>query len=240
MEPHEPQGRPEPSATGGDASLPRPLERLRYRLPVIASLAAIGVLYLLVSERLTLGPSWLPLATVAVLILVAIVELTQEPNPAAIRVATLVVTSALTLAIAASTVLLVGILVTGGLPGIALLQGAGIIWVANLLTFAVWYWEIDGGGPLERRRTGPGPADFLFPQYTISHASARRAARRQTKPWTPEFVDYFFLAFNTSSAFSPTDTLTLSRRAKILMMIQSTISLLTVAVLAARAINILR
>jgi hypothetical protein len=230
--------------------------RFRHRLPAIGVLAFVGVLYLLLSDRLTVGPRWLPLAAIAVLVAVGVVELARPPRPDIVRAATLAVTAGVTVGLAGSTVLLVTLLVNGGLPGLSLLEGAAVIWVVNLLTFAVWYWEVDGGGPLARHLAGPGPTDFLFPQYTISHAAARVAARRSAllrrrlgrgpladarqEAWMPEFVDYLFLAFNTSSAFSPTDTLTLSRRAKVLMMVQSLISLLTIAVLAARAINILR
>jgi uncharacterized membrane protein len=118
------------------------------------------------------------------------------------------------------------------LPARVLLQGAALIWVANVLTFAVWYWEIDGGGPARRHRAAHEPTDFLFPQVAAADPEL-------AKGWSPRFVDYVFLAFNTSTAFSPTDTLVLSRRAKALMMIQSLISLLVIAVLAARAINTL-
>ncbi len=114
----------------------------------------------------------------------------------------------------------------------SLLTGAGAIWVANLLTFSTWYWEIDGGGPAVRRRDGHVSTDFLFPQMQVGDGT--------THGWWPTFIDYAFVAFNASSAFSPTDTLILSHRAKILMMAQSLIAIVTVVVLAARAINTLR
>src|SRR5207245_2439240 len=100
---------------------------------------------------------------------------------------------------------------------------------SNLLTFALWYWEVDGGGPAHRHATRCGSSDFAFPQRVIGD--------QQDAAWVPEFVDYVFLAFNTSTAFSPTDTMVLARRAKLLMMYQSILSLITIAVLAARAIN---
>jgi uncharacterized membrane protein len=109
--------------------------------------------------------------------------------------------------------------------------------VSNILVFASWYWRLDGGGPHERDLT-PGHVDgaFLFPQMTM-HPEAKLAAGEHE--WEPNFVDYLFLAFNTSTAFSPTDVPVLSRWAKILMMIQALISLLVIALLAAKAINIL-
>jgi hypothetical protein len=120
---------------------------------------------------------------------------------------------------------------------VQLLLSAAALWVSNVLVFASWYWRLDAGGPHQRDLT-PGHTDgaFLFPQMTM-HPQAKAAADEQD--WSPNFVDYLFLAFTTSTAFSPTDTAALSRWAKILMMTQSMISLVVVALLAARAVNIL-
>lgn len=118
-----------------------------------------------------------------------------------------------------------------------LLQSAALLWVANILVFASWYWRLDAGGPhIRARQGGYVSGAFLFPQMTMS-ADQRQAAG--FKNWSPNFVDYLFLAFNTSTAFSPTDIPVLSRWAKVLMMLQSIISLLVIALLAARAVNIL-
>ena len=100
-----------------------------------------------------------------------------------------------------------------------------------MVTFAVWYWEIDGGGPAQRHRKGHVSDDFLFPQMNFDGKTARA--------WSPGFLDYLFLAFNTSTAFSPTDTAFLSQRAKVLMMVQAVLSLLILAVLVSRAVNTL-
>jgi protein-S-isoprenylcysteine O-methyltransferase Ste14 len=118
-----------------------------------------------------------------------------------------------------------------------LLRSAAALWVSNFLVFASWYWRLDGGGPHQRAKS-PGHTDgaFLFPQMTM-HPEAKIAAGEEE--WEPHFVDYLFLAFNTSTAFSPTDVPVLSRWAKILMMIQAMISLLVIALLAGRAVNIL-
>jgi hypothetical protein len=99
----------------------------------------------------------------------------------------------------------------------------------GLLTFALWYWEVDGGGPPHRHATKRGSTDFAFPQRVLAEPAL--------EGWMPDFLDYVFLAFNTSTAFSPTDTMVLARRAKVLMMWQSAVSLTTIAVIAARAIN---
>jgi hypothetical protein len=98
-----------------------------------------------------------------------------------------------------------------------------------VLVFASWYWRLDAGGPHKRDRLEAHvEGSFLFPQMTMKPAM---------KNWRPGFVDYLFLAFNTSTAFSPTDTPPLTRWAKMLMMTQSMLSLSTIAILAGRAIN---
>jgi hypothetical protein len=118
-----------------------------------------------------------------------------------------------------------------------LLQSAASLWFTNVIVFALWYWRLDAGGPHGRdRRPGHDEGSFLFPQMTMSPELKEALGQ---KLWSPSFVDYLFLAFNTSTAFSPTDTPALSRWAKVLMMIQSVVSLTVLAVLAARAVNIL-
>ena len=103
--------------------------------------------------------------------------------------------------------------------------------------FALWYWRLDAGGPHGRdARPGHAAGAFLFPQMTML-PEAKAAAGQET--WSPNFLDYLFLAFNTSTAFSPTDTPALARWGKVLMMLQSIISLTVLALLAARAVNIL-
>jgi hypothetical protein len=114
----------------------------------------------------------------------------------------------LTAAVFLSAVFLVRQLINGVIEAPSLLAGSAAIWAANAGTFSLWYWEIDGGGPSERRQDGHISTDFLFPQMQIGDGKA--------VGWWPGFLDYLFVAFNASSAFSPTDTLILSRRAKIL------------------------
>jgi hypothetical protein len=174
----------------------------------------------------------------AAFVVVATVE-AWRPRPRGVRGVALVMSGVVTVFLIASTALLVSLLLsgTGAVPATTLLQGAAIIWVVNVLTFAVWYYEIDGGGPMARRASGEEPGDFLFPQQTFS---ADQPGAEHWRNWEPRFIDYLFLAFNTSAAFSPTDTLTLSRLAKVLMMVQSLLSLATIAVLLARAVNTLR
>ena len=149
------------------------------------------------------------------------------------RAISLTAVSLITVAIVVSTLFLVSRLFEGGLAAENMLQGSGLIWIANIVTFAVWYWEVDGGGPRMRRIDDHVTSDFLFPQLQVGDGTSSHG-------WAPRFLDYLFVAWNASTAFSPTDTLVMSRRVKVLMMIQTLTSLTTIAVLAARAINTLR
>lgn len=106
------------------------------------------------------------------------------------------------------------------------------IWVTNVLVFALWYWELDRGGPVARLEALRRQPDFLFPQMTAPDAT--------TPDWSPAFLDYLYTSFTNATAFSPTDTMPLTAWAKILMMVQSLASLLTVALVVSRAVNILR
>ena len=105
------------------------------------------------------------------------------------------------------------------------------IYLTNIIIFGLWYWEMDGGGPGERLRVEKYEQDFLFPQN--QNESYRHPE------WRPTFIDYLYVSSTNGMAFSPTDTLPLSRRAKLLMLTQATISLVTIALVAARAVNIL-
>jgi len=148
-----------------------------------------------------------------------------------------VLNSALTLAMIASLAFLIDALPRHQLKPPELLRAAGALWATNILIFASWYWRLDAGGPHERSRNrGHSDGAFLFPQMTMD-PDAKRAAGEHD--WEPNFVDYLFLAFNTSTALSPTDVPVLSRWAKALMMIQALISLLVIVLLAARAVNVL-
>jgi uncharacterized membrane protein len=100
-----------------------------------------------------------------------------------------------------------------------------------VIVFALWYWELDRGGPQRRRQPDHPAPDFLFPQQSGPDVGP--------PGWSPSFIDYLFVAFTNATAFSPTDTLPLTRRVKVLMMVEAFTSLLMVAVLAARAVNIL-
>jgi uncharacterized membrane protein len=149
----------------------------------------------------------------------------------------MIVSSLLTVGMIVSLVLLIGGLPSHRQSPTNLLLSAASLWITNILLFALWYWRLDAGGPHGRdKRVRHAEGAFLFPQMAIP-PDAKVVVGSQT--WSPNFLDYLFLAFNTSTAFSPTDTPALTRWAKVLMMVQSIISLTVLVVLAARAVNIL-
>jgi hypothetical protein len=208
-------------------ALIRAAESVRW-WPAWLAFVLLGIAYALVSQRLTVGPSWALLVVVIVTALGARL-MRWRGSIQATHLLALVGLTVATVAVSVSAVFLLDALLARGAGSINLLRDAALLWFSNILTFALWYWETDGGGPTHRH--GSGSTDFAFPQTVVPGPS--------TSVWVPEFVDYLFLAFNTSTAFSPTDTLVLGRRAKLLMMYQSLVSLVTIAVLAARAINTL-
>ncbi len=198
------------------------------RWPAAVALLAVGVLYAVISDGLT----FVPRVFVPGLVTVVLVPLMGAHRRGSHRLARwfgLGLAGVITVAVATSVFLLVSSLLSGGTPAPALLRDAALLWVINVVTFAVWYWEIDDGGPARRHRKAHASRDFLFPQTSLGSKAAQ--------DWSPGFVDYLFLAFNTSTAFSPTDTAVLSQRAKLLTMLQALLSLVIIAVLAARAIN---
>jgi len=125
-------------------------------------------------------------------------------------------------------------------PAGDLLRSAAVLWVTNVLVFATLYWRLDAGGPNVREHlTAHTRGAFLFPQMTFSTSGASTATIAEEEQWRPGYVDYLFVAFNASTAFSPTDAPVVSRWAKLAMMTQSVISLTTIVLLAGRAVNIL-
>jgi uncharacterized membrane protein len=141
------------------------------------------------------------------------------------------------LANSVSIILLVHLLVNGELTNkttaaAELLRAAVHMWVVNVLLFGLWYWQLDGGGPVNRQTCAPHRRDFLFAQSTEPTLAE--------SGWHPEFLDYLYVSFTNAAAFSPTDTMPLSRWAKMLMLVQSAISLALAVMVVARAVNILR
>jgi hypothetical protein len=220
-------------------------------LPTIAILTS-AALYATLPGRFVVGPSaglfaaarWVVPTLTVVLLVALIATVPQGRLIQAIgvhgrhlrvgrRIAALAVTAVVSAANAAAILLLVHLLISGAHAQARLLLRAGIhMWSLNVLVFALWFWELDNGGPAARRTAGPEGRDFLFPQ---------QASPELTVPdWQPRFLDYLYVSFTNATAFSPTDTMPLSRWAKMLMLLESAASLVLALMVAARAINILK
>ena len=206
------------------------IAKMAPRWAAIIGLLAIGVLYALLPQRLRIGPNWLLLVIeiVALLPLVIVLSTQRRLSHRAIRIYAMILLGIVTLALATSILLLIISLPTNK-HATDLLGSAAVLWSVNVLVFALWYWEIDGGGPWLRHQAGHQAADFIFPQQANGNDGS----------WAPHFLDYLFLAFTGSTALSPADTFPLTRPAKTLMMIEAMLSLTIIVLLAARAVNIL-
>ena len=201
------------------------------RWPPLAGVIVAVALHYALPASMRIGPPWVGATLVLALAAVAFRAAVTEQRTLNQRVGYVIVVL-LTGAVINGVVRLMLAVIDKSQPPIILLQSALILWPSNIITFALWYWRLDAGGPLARaHRPGRHDGAFLFPQMMDTE--------RQDERWRPHFIDYLFLSFNTSTAFSPTDVPILSRWAKVLTMIQAVISLATVLVLVARAINTL-
>lgn len=198
------------------------------RWPAAIAVIGLGGSSLALPEDMIPGPRWL----VPILILVLLIPTILAHRRGRHRVDVVLgyaISVIVTLALIASLASLLRLVGSRSAP--ELLKSAAILWVTNILVFALWYWRLDAGGPHERAARGEHTAGaFFFPQMMDS-------APNPDPSWSPRFVDYLFVSFCTSTAFSPTDTPVLSRWAKLLTMVQALISLLCVAVLASKAIG---
>jgi len=202
---------------------------------MLALLAVCG-LRLALPESLSVGPDWLLVAVVGVL-MIPTIWARYRGLDLLNKILGYVLTSIVTVDMVWSLWLLVAALPSHKQMPQDMLISAAALWITNVIVFASWYWRLDAGGPRARELRGVHTdGAFLFPQMTLNQQAKREMGEER---WSPGFVDYLFLAFNTSTAFSPTDSPVLSRWAKVLMMIQALISFTTVALLAARAVNIL-
>ncbi|WP_371478539.1 hypothetical protein [Kitasatospora sp. NBC_00315] len=202
----------------------------------VAILVAIA-LQLFLPARLTIHPHWLlPALEVALLLALVVANPRRRFDRGSflLRGLSLALAGAISLANGWSAVLLVRELLhgAGAANAPALLGTGGAVWATNVIVFALWYWELDRGGPVVRAQGTEDHPDFLFPQM-----QDREMAPPQ---WEPYFGDYLYVAFTNAAAFSPTDTMPLTSWAKLLMTAQSVVSLLTVLLVVARAVNILQ
>jgi uncharacterized membrane protein len=206
------------------------------RWPVSAVIAAMIAMQLLVPGRLSLTGRWLVPALEIVLLAVLVIS-----NPARItsrspvlRAAglALIATASLTNAYSAARLVIGLVNGTEGTDAASLLATGANIWLTNVIIFGLWYWELDRGGPASRALALKTKPSFLFPEMTAPDLA--------DPGWEPLFLDYLYVSFTNATAFSPTDTLPFSRWAKSAMMLQSAISLITVVMVIARAVNILK
>lgn len=213
-----------------------------------SSVVVIVALQVLLINKLSLGPRWLaPALETALLVPLSFVTAwtqSQVRNATAdhhwasieqrrrlIRGMAVALTILVSVMNFAALIYLLKALIGGHAKnsGETLLLDALNIWATNVMAFALWFWNIDRGGPASKGLTRIDKDDFLFPQMTLPHCDN----------WSPGFIDYLYISFTNATAFSPTDTMPLSRRAKLLMAAEAGISLLTIALVGARAVNIL-
>lgn len=206
------------------------------RWPALIALLVVGGLYEALPKALYFGPRRL-LISLVVLLLIPTVLTRWRGHHSLNRVLSLSIDGLVTGYMIISVGKLVHAVLGGHIEASRLLLSSAALWVTNVLIFALWYWNLDGGGPHQRDQRGDHlDGAFLFPQMMMP-AELKRQTGEQG--WEPNFVDYLFLSFNTSAALSPTDTAVLSRWAKCLSMLQALVSLTVIVLLAARAVNIL-
>jgi uncharacterized membrane protein len=207
------------------------------RLPVLFALVAVICLQLAIPKSYTVVPRWpligLELLLIAVLLWLNPLRLTRSTRIG--KHATWILLAAITLDNTLSAVLLDIRILSGEVSNKAavLLGSGGAIFVTNIIVFGIWYWELDRGGPFARRAGEQPYPDFMFPQMDPDTA-------KLVKPgWRPTFLDYLYVSLTNAMAFSPTDTMPLARWAKGMMAVQSLVSVTTIALVIARAVNVL-
>ncbi|HXW35655.1 MAG TPA: hypothetical protein VEJ87_13835 [Acidimicrobiales bacterium] len=225
----EPQRSPREAAAWGIASRREP------RWPALLAVVVAIALQLSLPDRLIkgLGNRGLIPGLEGVLFLVLLIAspggISEEQTR--LRIVGIALIALITVANFVSLAELIQSLLYGSkATGRPLVYASVPIWLTNVIVFGLWYWELDRGGPALRQRTDHGRPDFLFPQMSTPGAAPQ---------WTPDFLDYLYTSFTNATAFSPTDTMPLTSWAKLLMMLQSFASLVTVAVVVSRAVNIL-
>lgn len=206
------------------------------RWPVAGAIVVAIGLQLVLPDRLTLLNRWLLPALELALLLALVIAAPRRfgRESTALRAASLSLSGLITLANGWSAALLVLGLVAGteGEDAGPLLTAGVAVWLTNIIAFGLWYWQFDRGGPAARAHARTALPDFLFPQMQspdLAHVDRE-----------PGFVDYVCTSFTNATGFSPTDVLPLSRWAELTMLAQSLISLVTVALVIARAVNILK
>jgi hypothetical protein len=208
--------------------------RAESRWPPTMALALALILYLFIPSRFEAGPRWLLPVLEALLFIPLVItnprRITRQSR------ATRFLGLLLIALINAANFTSIGLLVHGLLHGLkidgrSLILAAIGIYVTNVLVFALWYWELDGGGPVARLLPEARLRDFRFPQMDIPEFA--------NAGWSPTFIDYLYVSFTDSTAFSPTDAMPLTPWTKLLMLAEATASLVTVVIVASRAVGVL-
>ena len=212
-------------------------DRIEHGDPYWPAQLAVGlaiVLNLSLASQITIGPRWL-LPGVEGILLVALVVIAparatvQRVRERRFALAVIGLVSLVNIVLLGR---LIDQLINGStVGGRSLILSGAVLWVTNVLLFAVWYWEMDRGGPVARYLNATALVDFQFPQMDSPDLAP--------EGWRPGFLDYLYMSLTNSTAFSPTDTMPLTHTAKIVMAIQSVTALLTVGLVIARAVNIL-
>ena len=206
------------------------------RLPVTIVVLVAIVLQVVLPSRFALQPRYLlpglEIALMAGLIAASPTRIDRESR--VLRATSLTLIAAISVANIVSALRLVHELLNGtaGEMAAPLLATGAAIWGTNVIAFGLWYWELDRGGPVSRARARKTYPDFLFVQMQNPEMAP--------PDWEPTFVDYLYLSFTNATAFSPTDVMPLTRWAKMMMLVQSAVSIVAVALVVARAVNILK
>ena len=215
---------------------PEHIDKPEPRGQAVLAFLAISAIYLALPRDLVVGPIWL-LPTLIVILLVPTVVSHRVGRQSLNRTLGFVINGITTLALIGSVILLVRALPGHRESPVRLLRSGGLLWLTNVIVFALWYWRLDGGGPTLRQKERKfGSTSFLFPQMQIPHDERGQFACAR---WRPCFVDYLFVAFTQSSTFGPTDSPLLARWAKVLAMVQILISLTIVVLLISQAVGVL-
>ena len=215
---------------------PAHIDRPEPRGQAVLAFLAICAIYLALPRNLVVGPIWL-LPTLIVVLLVPTVVSHRVGRHSLNRTLGFVINGITTLALVGSVILLVRALPAHRESPPQLLRSGGLLWLTNVIVFALWYWRLDGGGPTLRQKEKKfGSTSFLFPQMQIPHDER---GQFECVRWRPRFIDYLFVAFTQSSTFGPTDAPLLARWAKALAMVQILISLTIVVLLISQAVGVL-
>ena len=221
------------------SSTPKDAPRWHAAVAVLAALA----LYTRLPQKLTLGPIWVAPVLVAALLLPLLIgrgNLRERVR----RITAVTLIGVLNFFNVASVVLLINDILNShaahhNLAALDLLKNGGMIWLVNVIVFSLWYWEIDDGGVIHRNKEGEAVVysepDFLFPQMGMH----RDMDDCPEEKWSPEYLDYLYIAFTNALAFSPADTMPLTRIAKMMMMAEAIVSFATIGLILARSVGIL-